>query len=286
MKKYLTILCILMMLLAAGCAKQQKATPPTADTQDVKADDLEEDGKKIESSVVDFTDMPLYNTLESSTHEIYSSLEDYTDSFNLQDYIIFKGIKKKDSTQFLTIEDENLLTDWRSETPVEVLEAYYGDVQAGDEIIFDEFCAVIEVGGKEFVVCDESTPPIKKNTEYILFLSKSSSPSSTGAPMYSYIAMYHSIHEFDSAVTNSKTTAQYVSAIGQDENDLSMHGKFKRDIFKKYYFEKDKLDTKIDVAKEITKLNKAEYQNITTVDKLHKNDKALFTRLIKQYGAK
>ena len=104
--------------------------------------------------------------------------------------------------------------------------------------------------------------------------------------MYSYIAMYHSIHEFDSAVTNSKTTAQYVSAIGQDENDLSMHGKFKRDIFKKYYFEKDKLDTKIDVAKEITKLNKAEYQNITTVDKLDKNDKALFTRLIKQYGAK
>ena len=51
-------------------------------------------------------------------------------------------------------------------------------------------------------------------------------------------------------------------------------------------YEKDRLDTKIDVAKEITKLNKAEYQNITTVDKLHKNDKALFTRLIKQYGAK
>ena len=46
------------------------------------------------------------------------------------------------------------------------------------------------------------------------------------------------------------------------------------------------LVTDYENAKEITKLNKAEYQNITTVDKLDKNDKALFTKLIKQYGAK
>ena len=281
MKKIIT-LSLLALFLATTMSAQVnlvKRFNPVAGNVAAKKDIAKKTEPEIKSSVVDFTDIPLYDTLASSTHEIYSSLDEYTESFNIKDYIIIKGIKKKDSTQFLTIEDEKYLTDWRCETPIEVIDAYYGDVQAGDEIIFDEFCAVIDVQDKKFIVCDETTPPIKKNTEYILLLSKSTNSASDGRPMYSYIAMYHSIHELNDTVKNSGNTEQYISAINKDA-ELSAHGSFKRDVLKKYYFEAQKLDKRIDTQKELSKLG------AESVDKLNKSDKALLEKLTNQYGKK
>ena len=119
MKKSFLALLLIILLVLCSCNKEI----PKAENETT-----------VKSSVVDFTDIPLYSELASSTHEIYTSLDEYTKNFNIADYIIFKGIKKNDSTQFLSIENGNVLYDWRSETPIQVLETYYGDVQAGNEM--------------------------------------------------------------------------------------------------------------------------------------------------------
>lgn len=358
MKKYICYLIILSILICMLCScdkneEESIANPMNSEqvenidgnSQDANTDSIqnaqsdkqnntsgkEQDAGSIESSlealpitvkseVVDFEGVPLSENLASSTFVISASLEDYVDGFNVDKYIIFKGIKKQDSTQIITT-DGNVVFNWYSETPIYVEQAYYGDIKDGDTIIFRELAAVIEKNGEKRLYCDESVKPIKKNTEYIFFFAKhKDATKEKGLPMYSYIAMSQSIHEITSEVTTAKTADELYGG----KKNLSS------DVFKKYYFEKDKLDLRIDLAKELDSLlkskingyegliNKSKFQEIKLTDKeiqtyqeiidrykdiklsikgykgdlmelipkLEKSDSELMNRIIERYGIK
>lgn len=89
MKRLLASAIIFMVLFSSGCAKENSVKPKIKEEATTIAE------SNVQSKTVDFTDIPLYSDLASSTHEIYSSLDDYTESFNLKDYINHKGYKEK-----------------------------------------------------------------------------------------------------------------------------------------------------------------------------------------------
>ena len=195
------------------------------DLQDHTDDPLRYIGDYIVSNH-DFEELPSHTMVEAEyTSYNFMPIDELEKEVLSQNGIVIRGIKKENSTQY-TSKDEEV---WFSETPIEILEVYAGDAKVGDSILMYEDAGVLHSEtGNCIVALINGNHPIKKETEYILFLYPGTSISGSGERIY----VPHDSH-LSNGLGRQKITEQIKSAKTSEEAGLEG---LKKDIFDRYYF--------------------------------------------------
>lgn len=204
-------------------------------------------------------------------------LEDLRKTYNLSEFIVFKGTK-----QGLITPIEEFSTFWEDfkplycETTLRISKVFYGDIQVGDVITCKENYRVYESDGKvtHYSLWDNEEP-ISDNEEYIFILKKQNVPSSNGEVLYEGAGIYRSFHK----------VADYNAYKSKVQNGTAIDREILSYEVLDYYLNQP--ETKLDLRKEALQYVENIPENATEeeiLQALPEDKKELFDRMIKQYG--
>ncbi|MBQ7936736.1 MAG: hypothetical protein IJ333_10400 [Clostridia bacterium] len=148
---------------------------------------LIEIGKKIQTDTLN-----IQLTDENNDREFYSSLEHLKEKqFQFDRTLVVRA--KKDGLSTPCSEDcgEGFPPYTYFETPIEILEAFYGDVKAGEQLfLMEEYYQ-----GTEALLCFSE---LMKEGEYLLILTRASGrTASNGTPLYSHGNTIYRIDQYE-----------------------------------------------------------------------------------------
>lgn len=126
--------------------------------------------KTIVTDAKPYTEIQITDNL--SNQLVYRTIEQLeNDAFNLTKTVVFVG-KKVDieSKQAIRYNSIGAIDNLQTDSTVEVITAYYGDIKPGDIIAYSENCAVVESDGKNVMMCNQK--PIGYG-EYLFILWES-----------------------------------------------------------------------------------------------------------------
>ena len=164
------------------------------------------------------------------------SLDDY--NLTLDSVVIFKG--KKHGLSERILQSDNMQGGFK--TTIEVIEPYYGDVDAGELVIFPEYVKTTMVNGSLCAMCGRELVPIQDDKEYF-FILNNLGRSVDGTKAMGLISMIYSVYPVLEDVDGfePKSGLEYYSGIRQQ-------------LWVKYQLERDKLDLRVDKKAEVLKL--------------------------------
>lgn len=179
-----SILIIFCMIAACGCSsnkenieKLQKEFPDATIT--------EKGGTITMVRPVDFdaVEFPT-KTAGNENFPVFKDFERLHQSLRLHNCVVLRGKKTEKSLQITYFDKDMQSKGFFSITPITVLEAYYGDVQAGGTIYIKENAAILTDMSGETAVQTFGTAPIKGEEEYIFVLQQSSIKTPDGEKVY------------------------------------------------------------------------------------------------------
>ncbi len=257
MKKYIALLLILLLFCSTGCTRSQP---------------------KVErGEPISFEGLPVYESGVIRDYISYTHLSEITEKFTLTGRVVFRGKKDGLSVPITTYREDGT-KDWSyCETPIRVLEVFYGDLQAGDLVIHDEMVEIATQGEKTCLFLDPSLSPIAENEEYIFIFSVHKRETPVQGTRYGSISVHHSYHKIaDYELYKQKVadgTATYRENFGFEVMD--------------YYLNQP--DTQLDLRQEASKYVEDLPKDATQEEilaALPKEHQDLFDRMIKKYGVK
>ena len=198
----------------------------------------------------------------------FAKLSELEESFTLQDYLVFKGRKTA------SLGDMGFRCMFPIELKVE--EVFYGDVQKGQTLVMREIIGTFRDDDVVFPVVSGDLEKIEDDTQYIFILRKTVD-SETREEYYTYVSRNHSFSKVsDRAALASKVKSGKATKLEQ----------FRSSVLETYLQEPD---LKIDLRSEVTKLVGEQPRDATQEELLNAlpaEQKALFEKLIRQYGVK
>ena len=302
MKKYIALLLIFLLICSTGCSvpkqEQDAATgslvenapeqQPT-ETPDKEKEKTEAPTEAPESETptqnelvkrgesLSFEGLPVYNGEPVGNYYSYTHLADMMDWYHLHNIVIFRGKKEGPSVPVTIFNDDG--TEYHSfcETPIRVLEVFYGDLQTGALITHDEQVRVVTKNGQTQLSVQSSFSPIAENEEYIFIFAVINGKAPTEGIRYGGISVHHSYHKladyelYKQKVANGTATNR--ENFGYEVMD--------------YYLNDP--DTKLDLRREASKYVENLPENATQEEilkALPQEQQEFFDRMIKQYGVK
>ena len=222
MKRILPLLCIILILLSVcGC---DKTPPPDASVMDALQ-------KRHPDSQITF-DGILYSAIEDnvplSDYEIpphghqlvdgayYDTVSDIIDALDPETSVVIRAKKTGESRQCLVYKNvtrypHNVYTDMK----LDVLEVYYGDVNAGDEIVFRQTFATYTDDDGAPMNYNFACIPICDDGEYLLVLGENGDSLYDGATAYMSMDIYMTEIDLTKPITYDKAQALYDAFISK-----------------------------------------------------------------------
>ncbi len=138
--------------------------------------------------------------------------------------VVFRGVKEGLSTPVLVNQKNGMVWDESyCETPLLVLECYYGEVKPGDHLICREHLAVYE----PYYVSFDNVPAIEADCEYIFIYNKTEKKAQNGEPLYEGIGLHQSNHKIEMREEYRQKvqdhTAKWYEAVSLDVLDFYLN---------------------------------------------------------------
>lgn len=230
-KLSLWISLLICVLLICGCSAKDKDAYPNVPaeaysfTEEIKI--LKKEYPTAEFSVngneltmsynIDFDevakDLPTEETY--CTAITFDDLETLLDTVNIENVIIVRATKVGDSTQVCNFDSEMLCTDYYSNTPVKVLDTYYGDIEVGTQIVLKERAAVLTDADGTEAIWTFGLDPLEYGEEYILVLQTTTYNPTDIENYYSYVSICCGDFKIDENAKAFENREQYLAASGQ-----------------------------------------------------------------------
>ncbi len=294
MKKIRLSVCMIFVLLLVSCSSSPHPFKQHLDTLKEKfptADITVENDILTMKQAVDFDSSSLPINENSCDYIVYDRLDYLKSDLKLNRDVVFLGKKRSQSTQITKFDSQMLCTDFYTNTPVEVVDVYYGDIEKGETITLKEDVAILtdETGTES--IQTYGIPPIKGEQEYIFILTKVPQETKEIDKYYSYMSGCLGELTIDAAALDFKSRESYLEKV-----DFSME-ELMADLLENYY-NKETADLRLDEKEECRKLldpfteNEAALRKDpdATLDELRgaldKERLSLLDRQLAQYGQK
>ena len=198
---------------------------------------------------------------------VYESMEEVLESFQPLRDCVFIGEKTGETKQYIHINSAGQIDGiYYTESKVKVLNAFYGDISAGDVITLRESFAVFGSGENAKVLYIDAYPIA--NDEYFYSVSKNMSGKSIfGEPVY-YQPFYEGSFKIETVRSNIENGVEFTYS-----SDI-----IDKDLYNKYIINED---TALDKESEIEKAQKWKEQMGTS---LTEDELAKIDELCKKYG--
>ena len=256
-----------------GESSGEKVTPPLTATpwSDTSAqNELVKRGEPLS-----FEGLTVYTGEPVDRYIGYPDLFVFRDVHHLHDVVIFRGKKEGLSVPVTILNDDGTEGRTFCETPIRVLEVYYGDLQAGALITHDEHVRVVAKDGETQLSVETLFSPIVENEEYIFLFSVSNGQAPLEGVRYGSIDVYNSYHKLADYELYKQKAAN---------GTATMREYFGYDVMRYYLSNPNtKLDLYWEVSKYVENLPKKATQE-ELLQAVPQEHQALFHRMIKQYG--
>ncbi len=223
---------------------------------------------------ISFEGLPVYESGISQEYVSYVHLSDFKEKYTLDNRIVIRGKKDGLSVPAKKYREDGSFSRHYCETPIRVLEVYYGDVQPGDLLIHNEMITIGTQGEKICLFVDSNAAPIEEDEEYIFIFNVLE--NSKNEPRYGGISVHHSYHKIaDYELYKQKVadgTATYRENFGFEVMDYYLHQP------------ETKLDLHLEASKYVKDLPKDATQQEILEALPTKELRELFERMIEQYG--
>ncbi len=223
-------------------------------------------GKPIELSHFDIVEVSAL----SDDRIIYDSLADRQEHLRLDYNIVFRGKLDGKRIAYADESGEGFPDFTYFETPIRVLEVFYGDVQTNDIVLLcEDFFIGINENKEEFLGCYENRPFIEEGKEYLFILNNMPNlPANNGEKLYCSEQSIYAITDYDTFKQEAHS-GNSDAKIGLEAID--------------YYINQDTPDLQVDVEKETQKMIQANGKDAIV---LTEEQQTLLNNMVEQYGEK
>lgn len=250
MKKIYLSVCMIFVLLLVSCSS---STHPFEQHLTILKEKFPDASITVENATltmkqtVDFDSSSLPINENSCDYIVYDRLDDLKSDLKLGRDIVFLGKKCSQSTQITKFDTQMLCTDFYTNTPVEVVDVYYGDIEKGETVTLKEYVAILtdETGTES--IQTYGIPPIKGDQEYIFILTRVPQKTKEIDKYYSYMSGYLGELTMDAAALNFKSREIYLEKVDFSKEELMA------DLLENYYNE-ETADLRLDEKEECRKL--------------------------------
>ncbi len=197
-------------------------------------------------------DLPI-NAHDGGTYRVFESWQKEREFIRLDHDIVVLAKKAGSSKQVTKFNGTMLCTSFYCETPIEILDVFYGDMRKGEQITLREEAAVLtDMEGKE-AIQTYGTPIVRADQTYLMVLQPIPALSSENKTMYGESSYKH-IFPIDDEVKNAKTRDALIKVLDERrEHGANANDKIFADLMAEYIYPKEP-DLRINEMEEIRKM--------------------------------